>query len=117
VLAYLRSESGADAVREALGASAVSAVNLAEVHSVVVERGVNADRTTARLAAMGLEVEPFDAHDAAVVGALRRATRHLGLSLADRACLSLALRLRRPVLTADANLAGAEVGAEIILIR
>ena len=117
VLAYLHSEDGSHTVRQALDGAVMSAVNLAEVHSVVTERGADGNRATARLLAMGVRVEPFDADDAAVVGALRPGTKRLGLSLADRACLALGLRLGRPVLATDAVLADADVGVEVILIR
>lgn len=117
VLAYLHSEAGGDAVRGALRNGVMSTVNLAEVHSVVADRGVESDPAVGRLKAMGLAVEPFDEHDASLVGTLRVPTRHLGLSLADRACLALALRLDRPVLTSDANLASADVGVDVVLIR
>ena len=95
----------------------ISAVNLAEVHSALVERGVASDKVVARLKAMGLEVESFEEADSAVVGALRPATKTLGLSLADRACLALAERLNLGILATDRALAKADVGVEVILIR
>jgi len=92
----------------------MSAVNLAEVHSSVTDRGLDATATIARL---GMQVVPFDERDAQVVGALRPRTRELGLSLADRACLALGLRLGRPVLATDKALADADVGVDVILVR
>jgi PIN domain nuclease of toxin-antitoxin system len=44
-------------------------------------------------------------------------TRHLGLSLADRACLALARRRSARVVTADRTWAGLAVGVEIETIR
>ena len=117
VLAYLHSEDGSHTVRQALDGAVMSAVNLAEVHSVVTERGADGNRATARLMGMGVRVAPFGEGDAAVVGALRPGTKRLGLSLADRACLALGLRLGVPVLAADAALAGADVGVEVVFIR
>lgn len=117
-LAFLQGEPGGEAVRKTLvGGAAISAVNLAEVHSTLVEQEAAAEALIARLKAMGLEVEPFDEVDASVVGALRPRTRALGLSLADRACLALGLRLGRPILAADGALAAADVGVEVVLIR
>jgi PIN domain nuclease of toxin-antitoxin system len=69
------------------------------------------------LRSFGVSVEPFDESDAALVGSLRPATRSLGLSLADRACLALAVRLGERVLAADRRLADADVGVEVQLIR
>lgn len=118
VLAYLRREAGVVEVRRALASGAViSAVNLAEVHGRVAAEGQSVDWTTSRLGMVGLEVEPFVAADAAVTGSLLTTTRGLGLSLADRACLALAKRLERPVLTTDRALARADVGVKVRTIR
>jgi PIN domain nuclease of toxin-antitoxin system len=92
-------------------------VNLAEVHGRVATEGRSVDWTTSRLGMVGLHVEPFVAEDAAVTGSLLNPTRALGLSLADRACLALALRLDRPVLTTDRDLARANAGVEVRAIR
>lgn len=117
-LAYIQREAGREVVRGVLSQGAViSTVNLAEVHSTLQAQGKTSHAIVARLKALGLEVEPFEEADAAAVGALRPVTRSLGLSLADRACLALGLRLGRPVLTADRALARADVGVEVRAIR
>ncbi len=46
-----------------------------------------------------IAVEPFMAADAVEVARLRPLTRVAGLSLGDRACLALAHRLQRALLT------------------
>lgn len=118
VLAYLRREPGAAVVQEALtGGATISAVNLAEVCSSAEERGRDVEAVINRLTAMGLRIEPFDQGDAVAVGRLRHPTRPLGLSLADRACLALGLRMGDPVLATDRALAAADVGVEVVLIR
>jgi PIN domain nuclease of toxin-antitoxin system len=107
LLAFLQGESGAERVAEALARpAAISAINYAEALGKLADDGETAEELARRLEAEGfvggaLEVEPVLAGDAPAIASLRRSTRHLGLSLGDRACLALALRLRRPVLTAD----------------
>lgn len=106
LLAHLLDEPGADEVNESLDEGAViSAVNWAEVLSRLSDLGSDPRRVAADLEAQGLlatlAIVPFDPDDAITVGALRSATRGPGLSLGDRACLSLALRLGAPALTAD----------------
>ncbi|MFM9103620.1 MAG: PIN domain nuclease, partial [Cyanobium sp.] len=59
--------------------------------------------------ALGLAVEPCSAEEADTAALLWPQTRPLGLSLADRACRSLALRLNLPVLTCD------RLGAELTM--
>jgi PIN domain nuclease of toxin-antitoxin system len=117
-LAFLQRETGQDVVATAIRTgAAISAVNLAEAHSKLRLAGAPSDRILSRLRTLGLAVEPFDELDAEAVGDLRPATKSLGLSLADRACLALAIRLNRPVLTTDRDLARADVGVEVRTIR
>lgn len=117
-LAYLRREPGFEVVGAAIRHGArMSAVNLAEVHTASVLRGISPDEVVARLGTIGVEIDPFEARDAAVVGLLRPMTKSLGLSLADRACLALAQRLDLRVLATDRLLAAVDVGVEVALIR
>ena len=118
VLAYVYREPGFErAGRAIVGGSVISAVNLAEVHSTLQQDGVASSEVVERLRVSGLEVEPFDADDAAIAGRLRPSTRRRGLSLADRACLALAIRLGRPVLTTDRGLTRADVGVDVRVLR
>ncbi len=107
LLAYLLDEPGARLVAEAIaGGAVISSVNLAEVLGQTADRGADPHRLADDLRRRGLldgavTVEPFTGDDAVEAARLRRSTRKLGLSLGDRACLALGLRLARPVLTAD----------------
>lgn len=92
-------------------------MNLAEVYAKSVDRGVDPVAVSGRLEAVGVLVEPFLAGDALAAASMFRRTRPLGLSLADRACLALGLRLGLPVLATDAALAEADVGVDVVLIR
>jgi PIN domain nuclease of toxin-antitoxin system len=69
------------------------------------------------LGSVGLSIEPFDARDAEMTARLWRPTRSAGLSLADRACLALALRLEAPVLTTDRAWVGLDHGVDVQVIR
>jgi PIN domain nuclease of toxin-antitoxin system len=117
LLAFLQGEPGAERVAEALARrAAISAVNYAEALGKLAEDGETAEELARRFEAEGLvggvlEVEAVLPEDAPAIAALRRSTRHRGLSLGDRACLALALRLGRPVMTADR--AWQELGLEV----
>lgn len=123
LLAYFHGEPGASVVAEALsGISVVSAVNWAEVLSKFVDEGEDPDSLAERLESegvlsLGLEVLPVTAIDARMIARLRPLTRSAGLSLGDRACLALALRLEYGALTADRPWASLDLGLEIKLIR
>lgn len=57
------------------------------------------------------------AAEAVLAAALLPKTRDLGLSLADHACLALAITRGLPVLTADTAWATLDVGAVVQVIR
>lgn len=101
LLALLFREEGAERFASAVGPrSAMSAVNWSEVRQKATTHGVDGQLLTRALDA-GLEVVDLTVDRADRVSDLWPATSPLGLSLADRACLALALELRRPAVTAD----------------
>ncbi len=117
MLALLRDEPGAERVAAALPAALMSSVNLAEVATFFVNGGMPIADTRTMLANVGLRTMSFDDGLAFDAAALRPATRHVGLSLGDRACLALAKREALPALTTDRAWASLDIGVEIRLIR
>ncbi len=117
VLSTFRGEPGGEVAEEAFGDSLISAVNLCEVVSKLVDEGIT--EADALLIAMtpSYAIADFDEALGLQAGALRAATRRWGLSLGDRACLALARREGLPVLTADRAWASLDIGVEIRLIR
>lgn len=117
LLALMNDEPGAITVRETLTEAVISAVNLAEVVSKLVDRGMPEAQILSDLEELDLSDVPFDLQQAYATGLLRAATRSRGLSLGDRACLSLAQRLGFPVLTADRAWTELDLGVEVRLAR
>lgn len=117
LLTFLLAEEGSDAVAGRLRHAAMSAVNYTETLTRSLDRGKQLGAAAADIARLQLSVVPFDAEQATVAASLRAATRHLGLSLGDRACLALAISRRLPVLTADRAWAGLHLQVEIQVIR
>src|SRR5450631_2613930 len=117
VLAVLGGEPGADQVIPLLGESAISSVNLAEVHGKLVSKGI--PRNDAWKAELGLvrEVIDFDLQQAKLAGELLAETRSLDLSLGDRACLALGAVLKAPVYTTDRAWKPLKVGVDIRVLR
>jgi ribonuclease VapC len=101
LLAYLKDEPGGDVVDGVLAESVMSSVNWAEVIQKSIAAGVEVGGMLDELQVLGLTVETFTPEDGEMAGRLWERTRQAGLSLGDRACLSLGLRLGLTVLTAD----------------
>lgn len=100
-----------------LAGASVSAVNLSEVLTRMLDIGMPESEAAAAVAKLDFRIVAFDEPQACAAARLRSATRHVGLSLADRACLTLGLALGRPVVTADRIWESLAVGVEVILIR
>jgi ribonuclease VapC len=117
VLAVLNAEPGADVVIATLDDALLSTVNYAEVVTKIVERGGTYKEAEAALQLITATVVVFDIALAQRTGALRAETLKRGLSLGDRACLSLAEREGVPAITSDRNWLGAVSSVEVRLIR
>lgn len=118
ILAMIYGEAGSDRLNpELLANSVASSVNLAEVQSKLIANGWDADKAWKDSVSLVDEVLPFTAEQARIAGRLILATRSIGLSLGDRACLALALELKAPVYTADRSWRSLKLDLRIHAIR
>jgi ribonuclease VapC len=119
VLAYLQDENGSEKVHEILadGRGLLSAVNYAEVVGKLLEAGMAEATVKEVLELLEVHIEPLNDKQAWKTGSLRLATKELGLSLGDRACLALAYIKKLPVITADKNWDKLEMDLKIIQLR
>lgn len=101
LLSFLQGEPGGDRVEPVLPEAVMSTVNWAEVLQKSIAAGVDTDGMRDDLEALGLVIVPFTTEDAELTAQLWQHTHRCGLSLGDRACLSVGVRLKAPVLTAD----------------
>ncbi len=115
ILAVLQNELGADKVWEHLPGAGLSAVNAAEVVAKLVDGGSAADEAGELLERLGAKILSFEAVDIVPSARIRHGSR--SLSLGDRACLTLALRLAVPAITADRAWAELQTDVEVQLIR
>jgi PIN domain nuclease of toxin-antitoxin system len=100
-----------------LSAAAISSVNLCEVLTRMSDAGVDPSAAAEQIALLQMESVQFDERHAILAAELRPMTRHLGLSLGDRACLALAKARGLPVLTADRAWAQLELDIDIRVVR
>ena len=101
VIAILKQEQGFESAESSLSDALISTVNLSEVATYLARNGVPKDTIQEVLASFPIQVIPFEESLAIQTGCLDEESKHLGLSLGDRACLALALSRKLPVLTAD----------------
>lgn len=117
LLAWANDEAGGEAVFEYIATAEISTVNFSEVLQKAASRGVAAAGLATDLLALGLQLRPFSVRHAELAAGLWPHTQKLGLSLADRACLALGLDRNLPVITADRQWSGLDLGIAIELIR
>ena len=118
ILAVISGEPGAEKLTPDLLARAVgSTVNLAEVQTKLVSRGWTSEQAWEDAISPVRQVASFDEEQARIAGDLVTQTRHLGLSLGDRACLALGIALKLPVYTAERAWKRLKVGVRIHVIR
>jgi ribonuclease VapC len=117
VLAIIWNEPGSDMVFDHVDGAVISAVNYAEVLTKISDRGIDSKPAKVLLASLAIETIDFDKAQAETSSQLRSKTRHLGLSLGDRACIALAMTKGWPVLTADKVWAELKLSVEVQLVR
>jgi len=118
IMAIVNAEPGHENLTEELLAGAVaSTVNLAEVQTKLVSRGWPSEVAWQDAHSPIKEAMAFEAEHARLAGDLATRTKHLGLSLGDRACLALAMSLDAPVYTADKSWKNLKLNIRIHVLR
>jgi len=118
MLAYIQVERGAENLtKEILDHAVASTVNLAEAQSKLVKKGRDPDEAWEEILSLINAEETFTSEQARIAGDLIAETEKYGLSLGDRACLSLAIALNAPVYTTEQLWKNLKVGVPIHVIR
>ncbi|MDA0269952.1 MAG: type II toxin-antitoxin system VapC family toxin [Chloroflexi bacterium] len=116
VIAYLHREPGWEVAEEyVFGDSVVSAVNLAEIITKLLARGTSEADIRVAFAFVTLTSTALTDEIAFEAGRIHAATRHLGLSMADAACVATARALGATAVTADRT--WADLPDEVRIIR
>ena len=119
LLAWIQGEPGGDYVASLLTQDCkLSAVNLTELVTKLTDNNHTAPQNLGQqLRTLGIEICAFNEAQAISSGMLRKQTRAKGLSLGDRACLSLAMELQAVVLTSDKAWKELNLPIEIVDVR
>ena len=118
ILAIINQEPGVDKLTPELLANAIcSTVNLAEVQAKLVGRGWSPDEAWEDATSPVREAVPFLEEHAKIAGSLVALTRHLGLSLGDRACIALGISRKTPIYTAEKVWSKLKLGVRVHVIR
>jgi PIN domain nuclease of toxin-antitoxin system len=117
LLAFLRKEPGAEKVTAVLSTACISSVNLAETLGKMVEYGKTLEDVIFQIERLDISVIAFDTEQAGIAASFWKATRPVGMSLGDRACLALALKLSLPALTTEEEWSKCDLGVRVVKIR
>lgn len=117
LLAVLGDEPGAEVVAPLLDGAVISTVNWSEVLARYVRLGLETEGRAAAIESLGVGFAAFTTRQADIAAGLVAVTRTAGLSLADRACLALALDVGGRPVTADRAWGRIDVGMAVTLIR
>jgi ribonuclease VapC len=83
----------------------------------MVEHGKPLDDVSYQIERLRIPVIPFDAAQAKIAAWPWKATRVAGVSLGDRACLSLAMQTSLPAFTTERDWGKCGLDVEIVKIR
>ena len=115
VLAWLQDEPGSDDAERYLMEGVIGAANWSEVLQKARQHGVDAGLVGRLLTSFGVRVVDVVEEDAEAAASLW--LMGSSLSLADRLCLALGIRLGAEVATADAAWRGTAGGPAVSVVR
>lgn len=101
LIALIKNEPGAEEVEKVLGQIVMSSVNVSEVVGILLEGDMSYSNIQECTLPLISSIIDFDQEQAFKTASLKKITKSKGLSLGDRACLSLGMILQAPIYTAD----------------
>jgi PIN domain nuclease of toxin-antitoxin system len=117
VLAILKNERGGDQAVSLSRGALLSAVNLIEVRSKMMEAVSDVDRALSTLDRLEINVVPFTPHQGKMAADLWPIVKGKSVSLADRACIALAIDKNATLVTADRGWAKLGLSLDLSFIR
>ncbi len=101
LLALIQKEQGADIIKPLLKDSVMSTVNIAEVLTALARTGIAPKEALILITDIIGTIISFDTEQAEMLAELQPKVKHKGLSLGDRACIALGIKLQVPIYKAD----------------
>ncbi|RZK74241.1 MAG: PIN domain-containing protein [Pedobacter sp.] len=101
LLALIQQEAGAELVKSVLKFSSMSAINVAECLTVLERTGVKHQEASMLIQDIVKDIVVFDMEQAELVASLQLRIQHKGISLGDKACIALGIKLQATIYTAD----------------
>jgi PIN domain nuclease of toxin-antitoxin system len=117
LLALINNEPGHEKMEQYLPGAYMSSINISEVASILLSMSMKQSEIEQLIHSIIPNAIPFDNHHAYHAADLRIKTKNMGLSLGDRACLSLGEIKNLPVITADKIWGKLDLNIKIILIQ
>lgn len=117
IMAILLEEPGREIAAQMVPSGLLSSVNLAEILTKCMERGLPADLAEDYIRGSGMDIVAFTSEMAQLSSELFRVARKGVLSLGDRACIATAATLNATVVTADRVWADLDLPCPVELIR
>lgn len=118
LLALIKNETGGNIIENLLGNIVMSSVNVSEVASILLDSSMSLEECKDVIEPFVDSIISFDSELSFVAASLKKLTKHKGLSLGDRACIALGIKLKAPIYTADKVWAELNIDkADIKLIR
>jgi PIN domain nuclease of toxin-antitoxin system len=118
LLALIQNEPGAEIIKPLLNVTVMSTINVAESLTVLQRTNIPTQEALSLINDIVNMIVPFDLEQARHVAELQSHLQHKGLSLGDRACIALGVKLQASIYTADKAWSELKVtSADIKLIR
>lgn len=101
LLALIKNEDGSSVVEGLLGGIVMSSINVSEVAAILLDSEMSVEQVIKAIEPFVDSIIAFDFEYSILCADLKKSTKHLGLSLGDRACISLGIKFELAVYTAD----------------
>ncbi len=117
LLALIKKEQGAEIVEKLIGRVIMSSINLSEVAATLLDSDMSVKECQECIEPFIEKIIPFGKEESFSTAALKKLTKHKGLSQGDRACIALGLSTGYPIYTADKVWAELDLNCIINMIR